>query len=38
VYDVWSGKMLGGGDCVDSVTLDLEAWSGRPLSYSTNAR
>jgi hypothetical protein len=38
VYDVWTGKMLGGGDCVESVTLDLAAWSGRPLSYSTSAR
>jgi hypothetical protein len=38
VTDVWTGKALGGGDCVEKVTLDLEAWSGRPLAYSTNSR
>lgn len=38
VTDVWTGEALGGGDCVENVTLDLDAWSGRPLSYSTKAR
>jgi hypothetical protein len=38
VNDVWSGRELAGGECVDSVTIDLPAWTGRPLSYSTSAR
>jgi hypothetical protein len=38
VTDVWTGQALGGGECVEKVTLDLPAWSGRPLAYSTTAR
>ena len=38
VYDVWDKQPLAGNKCVDSVVLDLPAWSGRPLSYSTDPR
>lgn len=35
VRDVWSGAPLAGNRCTESVKLDLPAWSGRPLAYST---
>ncbi len=31
VTDVFAGKPVDGGKCVTTVTLDLPAWSGRPL-------
>jgi hypothetical protein len=34
VRDVWSGAAMAGNKCVQDVTLDLPAWSGRPLAYS----
>lgn len=35
VRDVESGKALAANRCVTQVTLDLPAWSGRPLQYGT---
>lgn len=35
VRDVWSGRPLARNRCVTSVTLDLPAWSGRPLEYGS---
>ena len=36
VYDVYNQTPLAGNRCVSSVRLDLPAWSGRPLRYSTS--
>jgi hypothetical protein len=35
VRDTYSAKPLAGNRCVTSVSLDLPAWSGRPLEYRT---
>ena len=35
VQDVFANRPLADNKCVESVTLDLPAWSGRPLRYST---
>lgn len=35
VRDLWSGEPLAGNRCTKSVTLDVPAWSGRPLAYAT---
>jgi hypothetical protein len=34
VTDVFSAKSLTSGACAKSVTIDLPAWSGRPLRYT----
>lgn len=36
VLNVFTGKPLASNRCVTKVRLDLPAWSGRPLRYSTN--
>jgi hypothetical protein len=35
VKDVYSDAPLANGECVTEVRIDLPAWSGRPLVYST---
>jgi hypothetical protein len=35
VYDVFRREPVAGGRCVRAFTLDLGAWRGRPLRYST---
>ncbi len=37
VRDVETGKALAGNRCVTRVSVDLPAWSGRPLEYGTRA-
>jgi hypothetical protein len=37
LFDVYNQKPLAGGKCVKSLSIRLPAWSGRPVTYSTQA-